>query len=135
MTQLENELDSRRVNMTLFESVTETQPRENLSEPYEVTEFKKLSKYEQSKQPEFWRQDHIAEYLEDKWEIQLHNRDAIMWLCKYRDENMQPHESQSIDMKLRQFVRFIGEQENIFPALKIDFKKLNLLHFRMEGNQ
>ena len=115
---------------SLFESVSSVQPILSPPQPTEITEFKKLSKYEQDKNKEFWQSDKIKKYLDDKGSAELHNRDAILWLCQYRDENMQPEEEHAIKTKLNQFLSIIEDQKNIYPALRIDMIKLKLNFWR-----
>ena len=65
--------------------------------------------------------------MEEKWRANLQNRDSIMWLLKYKNEYKPSEvESHAIEQKLIQFVKFIGDQRNVFPTLRIDLKKLGI---------
>jgi len=124
--------------MTLFESITSVQPKEMPPEPEEYRifqEWKKSNAYRKAsfedrnkKEYNFYGQDFIKEYLHLKWLAQLHNKDAIWWLVEYRDHH-NPNETElnAINQKLIQFLKFIGDQKNIFPMGidKIHIEKAN----------
>jgi hypothetical protein len=122
---------------SLFEAVTSIQPINQPEIPEEVRvfeqfknsdAFKKLSfETRITKQTEFHTQESVKKYYDDKWKAQLSNRDAIWWLCEYRD-NYKPsdNEKKAIDQKLIQFMKFIRDQKDIYPALRVNKYKLKI---------
>lgn len=131
------QVSSERSNMSLFEALTSLQPKELPIEPLEYKQFqewKKSDSYKKASWEErnkreggFYSQEFIKEYMEEKWRANLINRDSIMWLLKYRNE-YKPSEVEShvIEQKLIQFVKFLGDQKNVFSTLRIDLKKLGI---------
>lgn len=128
---------------SLFESVTSAQPMPTPQEPEEVRifeqfkesdSFKKLSFETRTvKQSEFHAQEIVKKYYDDKWKSQLYNRDAIWWLVNYRDHyNPNETEKKAIDQKLIQFVKFIGDQKDIYPALRVNKYKLKIDKIHIE---
>lgn len=114
---------------SLFESVTSAQPKIIPEEPVDFIEFKKLPQHIQAQKVDFHRQEHIKKYFDDKWVAQLHNRDAVLWLCDYRDHNSPTEEQrEAIDVKIRLFLRVIRPQSNVYPALRLDLQKLGVMH-------
>mgnify|MGYP003395255170 CR=1 FL=1 len=116
--------------MTLFESVTSAQPCVfNTPTPPDLADFRNLPEYKRrdiEQKREFFRQDHIKNFLDKKNECESHNKIAIEWLCRYRDENMTPEEEHAINTQLNRFLQVIGDQKNIHPVNRIDVLKLKL---------
>lgn len=125
--------------LNLFESVTSVNPQSIPPAPAEYNafrswmqsdDFKKMS-YEarHAKAKAFYEQPFIQEYLDKKWSAQLHNQTAILWLAEYRNKHLKAddqNESHAISVKIEQFLNFIGNQFNVFPALRLDLRKLGL---------
>lgn len=93
-----------------------------------MVEFRLLTKYEQLKiSDKFHQQEHIKTYLEDKWKVELHNRDCFILLwevysgkCNVETDDQQRH---ALETKMTQFKRVIVAQDKPYPALVLDFEK------------
>lgn len=116
--------------LILFESVTSENPKHAPNTPPELVSFRKLTRGQREDQSvKFFSQDFIKECLEEKWQAELHNRESILWLIRYRDEYMDKAntaEAHAIEVKIQQFLKVLGDQSNVSPALRIDLKKYNL---------
>lgn len=146
---ISNEKSSQgnRIMMSLFESVTSSQPQTQILDddgneiqtPTDWIEFRKLSLYNQdkhNKDGQFYRQEHITKYLTAKSKMENYNQNAIEWLCRYRDENMQPDEEHAINTQLNRFLKVIGDQKHIAPCYKVNLVKLklNFWHPKQQNN-
>ena len=126
--------------LSLFESVTSAQPMDMPVKPPELVRFedfrytdkyKELSREAKNKmERDLFEQDFMQEYIESKWKAQLNNRDAVLWLCQYRDVE-KPNEEQehALTVKLKMFLDKIGNQAGVYESLKLDFSKLKLLNY------
>lgn len=62
-------------------------------------------------------------FLDGIWDLQRRNHDALLNLLAYKTEDLT--EQHAINVKIAQFVRALGDQRHIFPALRINFKKIH----------
>lgn len=127
----------RADSMSLFEAVTAANPEpmpdidgkhEKFMEWKKSEDYKKLSYQEKvSVTKEFFKQPDIVELADKKWLAQLKNYNAIQWLVFYKKNYIQnDQESRAIEIKLQQFIGFIGDQNNVFPALRVNILVLGL---------
>ena len=116
---------------SLFEAVTSAQPVNSPVKPADLAAIESMAPGENRVRAmgEYQKTDVCKKYCDDKWAAQLHNRDAVLWLCDYRDHNSPTEEQrEAIDVKIRLFLRVIRPQSNVYPALRLDLQKLGVMH-------
>jgi len=124
--------------MTLFEAAVDSQPIHPPPEPVESVQFKERkqgadwkkisreSKYQEEQ--EFNRQDFIQRYQDEKWKAELHNRDSILWLinCRENMKGLTTVQLHAIQIKIDQFLNVIGDQQSVYPSLRLDLDALKV---------
>lgn len=100
------------------------EPKTQPQEPHEFTEFQKMGKYEKIKEGEkFYGQPFIMNYRDDKWKVELYNRDTFLWLYELYSKETNGEKSSAYIERLKIFQNAIINQVNPYLALLIDFKK------------
>lgn len=136
MTELPKslEISIKTPIINVFEEISFYQPKPVPDAPDELKEFRGLSKYEKIKaQEQFFRQDFIQAYLTDKWQAELYNRDCLIRLAGLKKEAADETQSHAIEEKIQTFLRAIGEQKEIFPALRLNIASLGILLKEVEA--
>ena len=113
---------------SLFQTVVNENPKPVPAPPQDLVEYRLLSKFEQFKVSEkFNQQEHIKNYLEDKWKVELYNRDCFIWLWevyagKWKVE-LDDKKKEILEIKMSQFKKAIMKQDRTYIALKLNFDK------------
>ena len=119
---------------TLFESVTSAQPAPIPPKPVALLDIERmppgLSKIKNME--EYQKSLEYQKYTDVRWKANLHNQDAVLWLVEYL-KNCSPSIEQkaAIENKLRQFLRHMGDQRDVFIALRLSYKKLGIQHLEV----
>ena len=109
---------------SLFQAVVNENPRSAPLPPQDLVEYRLLSKYEQIKvSDKFHQQEHIRQYLEDKWKAEIHNRDCFLWLWEVYQTEHDDQKRHALEVKLTQFKRAIVAQDKPYPSIMLDFTK------------
>jgi hypothetical protein len=111
----------------LLSSLEKENPKPQPIRISEMLEYNRLSEIEKKKLGEdFWRQEHIVNYLEEKWKVDLDNAMTYDWLLIMREKT--PREDtetlKRIGVKISQYAEFLWtKRKNIFPSLRRDCQK------------
>lgn len=110
--------------LSLYDSVIDASPMTIEDAPVELVEFRKASKFQRLKDGEkFYTQDFIAEYLEHKWKVELHNKTSFLWLWEGYQNTKNKEKKQCLLKKMSEFKQAITSNAYPFQALAIDFTK------------
>lgn len=126
---------SGKNSMSLFEAVTSANPRHYPTAPVEFVKFKEWDRSEDSKRLDyedrtrkknmFYSQQFVRDYIDALYAVQAENRSSFMWLLEYKENYATTDaEMRAIDVKIGQYVKFFGDQNRIFPSLRLDLSKL-----------
>lgn len=123
MTHLKEEESTERLT-SLFEAVINVTPKETADPPEELAKFRTMSRKERESGGErFYSQEHIKNYLDEKWDNERHNKDCFFWLWEGYTSVKDPGKRKVIVAKLLQFRNIMLKNQHPYRALQIDFKK------------
>ena len=115
---VEPKLDSDQ-RPSLYDSVMSDEPmvmKEPV--PLDLAKFRAMSRYDRERDgPEFFRREHIKNYIEKKWAVELHNKSCYGWLLEIK--NIYPDKEQAINEKIQGFLKAIRRTDKPFTALRI----------------
>ena len=117
-----------RSGLNLFSVVTSEFPKEAAPPPQELLAYHRANALEKLKiqASGFFRQKHIEKCLEDKWGVDLHNRNCFLWLDKVRKGEKDLGKLKIINEKMLLFKRAITSGQEPFRALRLDWRKYNI---------
>lgn len=123
MTHLQTKEYSEKLP-SLYHVVTNAKPKVVPSPPEELVRFRALSRADKEKGSEkFYAQEHIEKYLNNKWEIELHNHSCFLWLWdgyrNVKDENKRT----VIRAKMTEFKNIIIATDRPFRALWMNWNE------------
>ena len=104
--------------------IVNRRPKPELEPPEDIVKFRlkpREQRYRDSE--EFYRRDHIREYLEDKWRRELYNRDTLINLLRERTENKaNPAALKEINAAVMLFYEAIKQTRYPYEALLVDWE-------------
>lgn len=106
---------------TVLEEINSHQPKTMKAAPELLMNYRRASKDEQYKLKDkgFFIQETIKEYLDEKWIVEVYNRDSFHRLYDLLQENADL--SYQISLKLNQFKKVILNTIHPYRALALDF--------------
>lgn len=113
---------SKKYCPTVLDEINSYQPKTVKVAPNELREFRLSSNQNRRETAEkFFKQDFIKDYIDEKWNIEIYNRDAFYRLYELLGEN--EGLSYQIRLKLNQFKTAILQTHNPYKALGVNFRK------------
>ena len=118
--------------MTLYDIVISSDPMPMPPKPEFLVEYDRMP--QGLAKEKAWNQISYSQsykiYSENKWKVNLHNRDSLIALRSFFEKNDTSLEQKAlIKNKIEEFFEVIGNQKlNVYPALRInpeDFKYIN----------
>ena len=108
----------------LFTAVIDAKFEDQPDEPEDYRMFLRLSIGERNAQSaKFYNQQHIMDYTDAKWKVELHNRDNFIWMWDVYETERDPAKRLALEKKMDEFVKKIVKQKNPYESLMLDFKQ------------
>ncbi len=112
-------------SLSLFESVTSANPKTSPNPPSDLLEYRNmdLKKRFSIDSVKFFNQEHIKEYLDNKYLVESHNRSSFIWLWEVYQEEKDVSRKRALEVKMTQFKKSIQNTQRPYKSLGIDFSK------------
>jgi len=126
----ENEIKDPFINIDPNTFIKSHVPRIMPPPMQELLNYRASSKYDKKKLEEsgFFRQSHVAEYINDKWNAESYNTSSfkslyemIPYIEKFHKESLRILYSKLLELKTA-----IMRTNDLFPALFIDFREYEI---------
>lgn len=129
------DLSTHRLH-SMYDVAVKSTPLKQPSPPFELISFRKKTEedgfkqiptWEQNKKKsEFCKRERVSEYLENKWKVEIYNRDMFILIFNQLKENENPERTKILISKLNTFKSVIKGYQKPFEALLVDFNKYDI---------